>query len=238
MKKKILFGSLLLALGIGIGACANPLNEWVEAYKWADVTIKYNGTVQTMYDVNGNVVYPLNYNGTTYVPVRAVSNIFNIAVDWDDTTKTVLLGENSDWTYLNEANVSKYTNGDWFQNNLNLSYEGIKYNTGFKYEENNNTFYGNASGLAYNLINLDLKYKVLSFKLITESETTVPIKITVDDANTGETLFSQLSETNNCEEILIDVTGLDNIAIRAGYTSVLDEKPGKNSTYIVDVKAK
>lgn len=234
MKKKILFGSLLFALGIGIGACANPLNEWVEAYKWADVTIKYNNTVQEMYDVNGNRVYPLNYNGTTYVPVRAVSNIFGVAVDWDDSTKTVLLGENSDWEHIGLSNVSQFDRSKWFQDTLNFTYDNIKYNTGIKQEDSGDTLFGNNP---YDF-NLNIKYKQLSCKIVTESEVTVPIKIVIEDEDTNECIYEKLTETNTAEDILIDVTGRDHISIFVTYTSVFDEKPGQNTTYIVDMKAK
>jgi len=40
----------------------------------------------------GNPVYPIIYNGTTYLPIRAVSNMLDIPVAWDATTKTVILG--------------------------------------------------------------------------------------------------------------------------------------------------
>lgn len=48
-----------------------------------------------MADVNGNPVYPLLYNGTTYLPIRAVSNMLGLNVDWDGATQTVLLGKSS-----------------------------------------------------------------------------------------------------------------------------------------------
>lgn len=64
----------------------------VQATLSPDITVKYNGVVQTMKDVSGTEVYPIVYNGTTYVPIRAVSNMLGIAVDWESSTKTVLLG--------------------------------------------------------------------------------------------------------------------------------------------------
>ncbi len=56
------------------------------------ITVKYNGKAQNMADVNGNPVYPMLYGGTTYLPVRAVSNMLGIDVDWDGATQTVILG--------------------------------------------------------------------------------------------------------------------------------------------------
>lgn len=56
-----------------------------------NITVKYNGKAQAMTDVNGNPVYPILNGGTTYLPVRAVSNMLGVGVDWDGTTQTVLL---------------------------------------------------------------------------------------------------------------------------------------------------
>lgn len=44
-------------------------------------------------DVNGNKVEPIIYNGTTYLPVRAVANAIGKAVYWDGPNYTVYLGE-------------------------------------------------------------------------------------------------------------------------------------------------
>ncbi|MCD7947829.1 MAG: copper amine oxidase N-terminal domain-containing protein [Oscillospiraceae bacterium] len=57
-----------------------------------DIKINYNSQEQILYDADGNRVYPISYNGTTYVPVRAVSNIFGIPVNWDSANNTVQLG--------------------------------------------------------------------------------------------------------------------------------------------------
>lgn len=44
-------------------------------------------------DVNGNRVEPIIYNGTTYLPVRAVANALGKAVYWDGPNYTVYLGQ-------------------------------------------------------------------------------------------------------------------------------------------------
>ena len=44
-------------------------------------------------DANGNKVEPIIYNGTTYLPVRAVANAFGKAVYWDGPNYTVYLGQ-------------------------------------------------------------------------------------------------------------------------------------------------
>lgn len=44
-------------------------------------------------DVNGNKVEPMIYNGTTYLPVRAVAGAIGKAVYWDGPNYTVYLGD-------------------------------------------------------------------------------------------------------------------------------------------------
>lgn len=88
--KKII--SLMLALvmvcGLITGASAA---ESITVQLRPDVTVKLDGKTQVMTDANGNPVYPIMNGGTTYLPVRAVSNMLGINVDWDGTTQTVLL---------------------------------------------------------------------------------------------------------------------------------------------------
>lgn len=66
-------------------------NETVKVLLNRDVKIYYHGEVQAFTDITGKVVYPLSYNGTTYLPVRAVSNLFNLNIDWDGTNNTVMI---------------------------------------------------------------------------------------------------------------------------------------------------
>jgi len=46
-------------------------------------------------DVNGQPVEVFVYNGTTYLPVRAVSNALGLNVAWDGTTSSVFVGEHA-----------------------------------------------------------------------------------------------------------------------------------------------
>lgn len=98
-------------------SAAKPAVQSITAQLSPDITVKYEGRVQTMRDANGDVVYPISYNDTTYLPVRAVSNMLNIAVDWDQTTKTVLLapsgtGEGEDVMVLTPAGEIMVNTGD------------------------------------------------------------------------------------------------------------------------------
>ena len=95
MKKRILSIICLMAIMVSCFAAgvygANNIEE-IKAYLNYGITIKYDGQVQSMYDANGKQVYPISYEGTTYVPIRAVSNMLDVNVDWDGANNTVLLG--------------------------------------------------------------------------------------------------------------------------------------------------
>lgn len=57
------------------------------------VKIVVDGKKLNPTDANGNEVQPMIYNGTTYLPVRAVANALGKAVYWDGPNYTVYLGE-------------------------------------------------------------------------------------------------------------------------------------------------
>ncbi len=42
-------------------------------------------------DADGNIVQPFIYNGTTYLPIRAIGEALDLEVKWDGNTKTVSL---------------------------------------------------------------------------------------------------------------------------------------------------
>ncbi len=63
-----------------------------------NIKILIDGKEYQPTDANGNAVEPFIYNGTTYLPVRAIANAFDKEVDWEAQTSTVTLGsKNYDW---------------------------------------------------------------------------------------------------------------------------------------------
>jgi len=97
LNKKMSVKSVLIIVAVVITVMATlgsvGMNVW--ATLSPDIRIVYNGVPATLVDGNGNIVYPLMYNGTTYLPVRSLSNLLGIGIRWDGGTRTVNIGGSS-----------------------------------------------------------------------------------------------------------------------------------------------
>lgn len=78
-----------LAAGIVVGASANGIIQKVQSELRGDFVVQTNGQVQTLKNANGELVYPMLYEGTTYLPVRAIAELNNKEVVWYEDTKTI-----------------------------------------------------------------------------------------------------------------------------------------------------
>ena len=100
MNKRIngLIAGLLIGSLLAEGAVfAKQATETLDVV-YDNIKILIDGKEYQPTDVNGNVVEPFIYNGTTFLPVRAIANAFDKDVDWEPQTSTVTLGsKNYDW---------------------------------------------------------------------------------------------------------------------------------------------
>ena len=56
-----------------------------------DVTVTVDGVTRSFTDAAGNTVYPLLYNGSVYLPIRAIGSLMGKSVSWDAAARTVSL---------------------------------------------------------------------------------------------------------------------------------------------------
>lgn len=56
-----------------------------------DVTVTVDGVTRSFTDAAGNTVYPLLYNGSVYLPIRAIGSLMGKSVSWDAASRTVSL---------------------------------------------------------------------------------------------------------------------------------------------------
>lgn len=85
------------------GVFAADLIENVSAEIRRDFTIVVDGEEQTFNNAQGETVYPLLYDGTTYLPVRAIGNLMGKTVYWYENEKKIEL--KNDTTTVTDADV-------------------------------------------------------------------------------------------------------------------------------------
>ncbi|OPH50020.1 hypothetical protein BC351_36615 [Paenibacillus ferrarius] len=126
MKKTIVsIIGISMLFGAGVGAYANANLQEIKAYLNNDIKVKVNGKVATLLDQQGNVVTPITYDGSTYLPARAIANSLSVAVDYDAATNSVLFGEKVEGTPVNavqsfalsikDPTLTKYKNKDYVE---------------------------------------------------------------------------------------------------------------------------
>ena len=91
MKKSYIAAALALTSCMVVGAAAVSQPQNVVATFRPDITLKVNGTTYNVRDTNGNLVSPLLYNGTTYLPLSALGRMLDAEVSWDAATNTVVV---------------------------------------------------------------------------------------------------------------------------------------------------
>lgn len=162
----IVLGMLLMALimGLAIPALASTIKT-IEA-NYMDIKLVVDGVPITPKDAAGNVVEPFAFEGTTYLPVRAVGEALGKDVKWEGETKTVYVGEiPGKINYLVDV-CPPYETG-----NYELYYKeyhsakaeffkmgGKDYSNGFTMMGRGKTFYDDS----WALVNLDGEYKSLT----------------------------------------------------------------------------
>lgn len=90
--RKILVAVLCCSLALVTVAYATNATKTIQA-AYRNIQLVIDGVPITPKDSEGNVVEPFIYNGTTYLPVRAVGEALGKQVTWDGNTKTVYVGE-------------------------------------------------------------------------------------------------------------------------------------------------
>ena len=114
---------------------------------YRDIKVSVNNTLAELTDANGNKVEPFIYNGTTYLPVRAVATALGQQVSWDSSTSTVYIG--GDQPSNTPSNSTLANTVIYEANGIRVTYMGHKradYISGDEYEYkienmNNEDFY-------------------------------------------------------------------------------------------------
>lgn len=87
-------------------AANNFVASKVLAYHKPNVTILFNETEMGFFDVNKNPVYPIIYNGTTYIPLRGVSTLMGENIEWEPINQIVFMGKTISQPYKGTAVIT------------------------------------------------------------------------------------------------------------------------------------
>lgn len=85
--------ALVLAVALAVPALAALNRKTIEVY--TGVNIYVDDYLLEPKDANGNPVEAFVYNGTTYLPVRAVGEAVGKTVQWEGKTNSVYLGKHT-----------------------------------------------------------------------------------------------------------------------------------------------
>ena len=95
-KKKYVALALVLVLAIGTGAVAKEVFENIKAQIRPDFVIEIDGVEREFKNVDGERVYPILHNGTTYLPIRAIGELMGKTVYWYEDEKRIELREDKE----------------------------------------------------------------------------------------------------------------------------------------------
>lgn len=140
MKKRLqgLIAGVLIGAVLTSGvAFSKQLSEKADIF-FNDIKIFIDGGEIVPKDANGNVVEPFIMNGTTYLPVRAISNALGKEVEWDGVNHSIYIGK-KDATkpdnYLSKIQYNDYKEGSEYSdftmiNGSITDYNGNNYTSG------------------------------------------------------------------------------------------------------------
>lgn len=213
----LIAGILIGAMCTGGAVFAKSGTEMIEA-AYDNIKIFIDGEQLDPRDANGQQVEPFIYNGTTYLPVRAVGEAIGKDVSWDGVEKVVYLGakpgEDANW--LSVCGPYQYTQGEEYRlsDNQHFTMSGQKYTNGFVLHAN--AWYDHK---AEALFNLNGKYSSLTFTaghVDNSNDRNATLNVYLDGiiSYTTELKYDDVAKSitvplNNALQMKIEVVGID-----------------------------
>lgn len=115
-----LLGALtaLLLVGLAVPAFAAPVAKSIEVRSGVRVFIDDQELIPK--DANGNQVEVFIYNGTTYLPARAISEAFGKPIQWDGKVQGIYIGKHNSSTPVTYLSKLDYftEESDWIIDNI------------------------------------------------------------------------------------------------------------------------
>ena len=175
-------------------------------------------------DMDGGVMDTIIYNGRSYVPLRAIAEAMDIAVDWEGSTSTIILGEkegkgqslfsmNFEITGTYRVNVQKTTESKFLT--FTAGAQNIAFEEGIFFENISSSNSGSPSII----FNTNKKYQKLYLKTFIHKDTDSNVEIEIFGDNDVR-IYSDTIAFGDINELVVDVGGQDSIEI------VFETNPG------------
>lgn len=212
----LIFG---LVIGTTVGVFGNSVIKNITAQINPNLKMELNNKSFKPKDANGKEMKPITYQGSTYLPVRALGEALGVDIAFDSASQTIGIGGGStpavivpknEWTPLASSMVGgKYFNNFSFTNSKDLlSINNKTYQHGLAMLNINRATSTGGS------ISTKGDYREISFVAWTEGiggETPLEIK----DSETGE-VYSVIKTTKTPQTVVVDIRNSKKIALLLG----------------------
>lgn len=207
----LLIGAFVLS---GIAVVATDGLRTLENVKVGGIRIVIDNKEFTCTDANGAVVEPMIHNGTTYIPVRAVSTAFGKAVYWDGDESTIYLGKMDGKLQNPTANFDDLTNIAGRKNYFNVAKNIFDIRDGFY----SKAYYGSLSkSIANDCCEylLDKKYSKFRATLFVEKGSNWSGSVNMTIIGDENVLYKSedFMKTSEPLDIEVDISNVDNFKI-------------------------
>ncbi len=112
-----------------------------------NIKIRLNGEELIPKDATGKVVEPFAIDGTTYLPIRAISSALGLNVSWDGATQTVVLGNDPEYNqpamWLKDMQTSEgstYVNYQGYKEDYYLANNGKEFDNYIRFAGNKTSY--------------------------------------------------------------------------------------------------
>ncbi|WP_110462799.1 stalk domain-containing protein [Ruminiclostridium sufflavum] len=237
----ILSVTLLLAVTISVTAYAATGYTKTATLTYSGISVVLDGKQLSLTDATGKTVEPFVIDGTTYLPVRAISDALGLDVQWNGDSNTV---------YLSTEPIEDSTSGKVVDMSTLEAYSGEGdfisaqsfMNRQEKYSPDNMLYaFAGESILGWTLKDVPTGYSVTY--LLNGDFTTLKVNAASIDGQGSTTFIFQDGDTmkelkkvslasgDKPVELSIDVTGIDKLRI---YYSVSPHKFNNSGYYYIE----
>lgn len=224
-----LIAGIIITMGIAATA-AEAIPELSTLYnvKTTGIRIVIDNKEFTCTDANGAVVEPMIYNGTTYIPVRAVSTAFGKAVYWDGEESTVYLGKMDGKLKNPTVKLSELKNIAGYASKFSTA-KNIFDNYGNFYSSAYYCYGWNMDGYHQDCCEVLLDGKYSKFKatlFVAQGSNNSPNYVTIIGDDKVIYKSDEITKTSKPIDVEIDVTNINNFKIMY--------ETGRDSIYIAN----